>query len=318
MNPLEFDPSEYHTIITVTRGVTTEQYHMLKEHKVFIVAFTCGNSFMHHLEDFVRGPSQPGITTYIGRKNLCDELWLIPSYAHSLEYMSLIRGKPTYIIPHLWGPQIVLETAMKWFKIPESDLLYNYANHCGKRKIDLIILEPNMAIFKTCWVPILAGEKLFIEDPDIIENIYAFNFPTHNNSYEMTDNLLCEKKIRKFKRLAIPEVLAHFNKKDSFPVIVSHQTLNSLNYLYYEALYYGWPLVHNSPDLDGCGYYYPENNIGACAEAIKKAYTFHNRTSKEYLEKGRAYLKRVDPFDAEMLRTWDGMISTGVANSLAS
>jgi hypothetical protein len=91
-----------------------------------------------------------------------------------------------------------------------------------------------------------------------------------------------------------------------------------LNYLYYEALYYGWPLVHNSPDLDGCGYYYPENNIGACAEAIKKAYTFHNRTSKEYLEKGRAYLKRVDPFDAEMLRTWDGMISTGVANSLAS
>lgn len=316
-NELEFDASEFHTIVTVTRGVSQEEYDMFKKHKINVVSFQCGNNFMHHLEDFVRGRANPHVTTYIGRGSPCDELWLIPSYEHSLEYVSLIRGKPTYIIPHLWSNIIIAETAANRFKMPESDLIYNYANHPGK-KINILILEPNMAIFKTCWVPLLAGEKLFIENEGLLDNVYAFNFPTFDSSYSMTDNLLSDKKIRKFKRLAIPEILAHFNKEDSFPVIVSHQILNSLNYLYYEALYYGWPLVHNSPDLDGCGYYYPENNIGACAEAIKKAYRFHNRTAKEYLDKGRAYLKRVDPLDPDMIRTWDGMISEGVSRSLAA
>ena len=316
-NPLDFDPNEYHTIITVTRGISREEYVLLKEAKVHVVAFVCGNTLMHNLEDFVRGLATPGVTTYIGKDSQCDEIWVIPSYKHSLEYLSLIRGKPSFIIPHLWSPQLLIENMNRLLKRPEIDLFFDYTKHTSE-KIDILIMEPNVALFKTSWIPIVAAEKLHTINKDIIDNVYAFNFPTHNNSYNMTDNLEISKckKLRHFKRLPVTDVFVHFNQKNTFPVIVSHHMLNGLNYLYYEALYYGWPLVHNSVELEDCGYYYPENDLSACADAIMKAYTIHNKTLASYIDKAHKYLKRVDPLDKDMGVIWDGFIKAGISKSL--
>jgi hypothetical protein len=316
LNPLEFDPSEFHTIITVTRGVTKDEYHMFKKANVFVVAFTCGNTLMHHMEDFVRGPLHKSTTTYIGKNSLCDEIWVIPSYAHSLEYISLTRAKPAYIVPHLWSPQFISETVVRFNKKTKEDLVYDYAKHTGT-KIDILIVEPNVALFKNAWIPIMAAEKLHTMRPDLIENVYVFNFPEHTNSYNMIDNLSVGSKIRKFKRLPMPDIMTHFNDKRTFPVFLCHHILNSLNYVYYEALYYGWTLVHNSDDLDGCGYYYPENDLTACANAILNAYDNHNKNVELYTEKAREYLKRVDPLDPEVGKIWNGLINCGISKTIA-
>jgi hypothetical protein len=312
-NPLEFDASEFHTIITVTRGLILSEYEMFKKQKIHVVSFVCGNQIMHHLEDFVRGPY--GSSTYVGKNAYCDEAWLIPSLADSLEYVSLIRGKPTFVIPHLWSPQFLSENFTMRYKKPDSELFYKQFHH-NDAKIDIIILEPNLYVLKTAWIPLLAAEKLHITDNERIENAYVFNFPKHDSSYKMTDNLCIQKKIRYFKRLSMPEIISYFNEKKTFPVIVCHQIYNSLNYLYYEALHYGWPLVHNSPDLEGCGYFYPENNISACSAAIMDAYKNHNKNYELYIEKAHKYLKRVDPFDETVGKIWNGYINSGISKNI--
>lgn len=313
-NPLEFDASEFHTIITVTRGLFSSEYEMFKKEKVHIISFVCGNQIMHHIEDFVRGPYNSNNSTYVGKGAVCDEIWLIPSLADSLEYVTLIRGKPTFLVPHLWSPKFIAEFTKLKFNKTESELFYKYVNHTGK-KIDILILEPNIYVLKTAWIPIVASEKIHINNKELLENVYVFNFPKHENSYKMTDNLEIKSKLRFFKRLTMPEILTHFNEKKTFPIIVSHQIFNSLNYLYYEALYYGWPLVHNSPELDGCGYYYPGNNLSACADAIIDAYKNHNKNYTLYLEKAHKYLKRVDPFDEDVGKIWNGYIDEGISKS---
>ena len=40
-------------------------------------------------------------------------------------------------------------------------------------------------------------------------------------------------------------------------IILSHQLKCELNYLYFEALYLGLPLLHNSPMISEYGYFYP-------------------------------------------------------------
>lgn len=314
VDPLTFNASEFHTIITVTRGLFLSEYTMFKKEKVHVISFVCGNQIMHHLEDFVRGPYDPSSSTFVGRGAVCDEVWLIPSLADSLEYVSVIRGKPTFIVPHLWSPQLIAEFTSVKFKKSESDLFFNYINHSSK-KIDILILEPNLFVLKTAWIPIIASEKLNLSNKELIKNVYVFNFPKHDNSYKMTDKLEIKGKIRHFKRLSIPEILTHFNEQKSFPIIVSHQIFNNLNYLYYEALYYGWPLVHNSPDLDGCGYYYPGNDISACVNAIMNAYNNHNKNYDLYVEKAHKYLKRVDPLDKDVGKIWNGYINDGISKS---
>jgi hypothetical protein len=89
-----------------------------------------------------------------------------------------------------------------------------------------------------------------------------------------------------------------------------------LNYLYYEILYFGYPLVHNSPDLDGCGYYYPEHNLSKCVEQILLAYKSHNKNALTYIDKSREYLKRVDPLDPDVCKRWDQMFNSVIAKNI--
>jgi hypothetical protein len=163
-----------------------------------------------------------------------------------------------------------------------------------------------MAVLKNAWIPMMACEKLHLENPDLFEFIFVFNYPDSNYAWGMADSLTIDKdkKLRRFNRLALPEILLKFNEDQAMPIILSYQLNNTLNYLYYEALYYGYPLVHNSPDLDGCGYYYPEFNLTKCCEQIMNAYILHNDNFEDYNKKAKKYLKRVDPFDKDVHKIW--------------
>lgn len=308
-----FDPSEYHTIITVTRGMLESHFNMLKENKVRVISFICGNSLMQHMEDFVKGESAPGVSTGIGLKACADEIWVIPSYEHSLDYLRVTKNVSSlYIVPHLWSNTFIAETCLLYDKKPDVELVYDYSKHVNK-KLTILIMEPNLALFKNAWIPIIACEKLNRLYPDLIENVFVFNYPKHNISYNMTDNLSLGKKLRKFNRLPMSEIMLHFNNNKSFPIILSYQILNGLNYLYYEALNYGWPLVHNSTELDGCGYFYPNEDITKCVDAIMTAFNTHNHTANTYLEKAHQYLKRVDPLGDENKKIWSQLIDHGIA-----
>jgi len=317
LDPLVFTPSDYHTIITVTRRISSELYELLKRTKVGVVALVCGNNYVYDQEEFLKG-MKDGTTTYMGQSRNIDEQWLIPSYHHALEYVEMIRKKPAFLVPHLWSPEIIRHYSPVAIKQPESSLFYDIAKRKTK-KINVIILEPNANMFKTAWMPIVASEKVYMDFPDLLEFVYVFNFPSHDHAYRMTDSFSLGPKLRKFQRKSVAEIMYFFNNQsDCTPVFVSHQYLNSLNYLYYELLYYGFPLVHNSPDLDGCGYFFPENDIKKCVDQIVYAYTHHDKNVETYRERAAAYLKRVDPLDTGVQKTFDQMIVASIVkNSIA-
>ena len=313
-NPLFFDPSEYHTIITVSRSIGAELSALCRKHKVALIAFICGNTIMHDQEDFVRG-SRGGVSTFIGKgASNVDELWVIPEYKHSLSYLETVRNKPAFIVPHLWDPCILFTNALNQFKKSESVLKYNITRHHGK-KIEIFIMEPNLALFKNSWIPLVACDKLHKAHPDLIEFVFAFNFPDNSHANNMADNLGLGAKVRRFKRLSMPNVLSYCTGRNTIPIFVSYQVNNSLNYVYYELLRCGYPLVHNSPDLDGCGYYYPEFNIDECISQILYAYKHHNNNIETYIEKGKEYLKRVDPYDKDVCTIWNQLINRAIVNS---
>jgi len=251
-------------------------------------------------------------TSFIGSEIQLDEQWLIPSYHHALDYMEILRKKSTFIVPHLWSPEIIREYSPRVIKQPESSLFYKIEKR-KQNKINIVVLEPNQNLFKTAWTPIIASEKLFIDNPDLVDCVYVFNFPSHEHAYRMVDGLSLGSKLRKFERKSVAEIMYFFNNQcDSTPIFVSHQVLNSLNYLYYELLHYGFPLVHNSPDLGGCGYFYPENNIKACVEQILYAHKHHDKGVETYKERGNEYLKRIDPLNPGVQKTFDQMITASI------
>lgn len=309
IDPLLFDVTKYSTIITVNSSVDQRMYTYLKEHKIFVAGLICGNNMMIDLEDFIHGPHKPGRTSFMGKTRPVDDLWIIPCYYFATEYVSLIRGKPSRIVPHLWAPSLVEETAKMYLKSDES-LHYNLKNHVSK-KIDILIVEPNLNFYKSAWIPIIACEKLHQTHPELINNIYVFNCPKHEQISHMFDNLTVGPKIKRYARLKISEIMAHFNKQKTMPIIVSHTILNELNYTYYEALHYGWPLVHNSSLLEDCGYKYTDNSFVECATMILNAYENHNKTLIQYNDKSKLFLERVNPFNSEVQLVFKELIIEG-------
>ena len=311
-NELIFDPNEYFMIMTVTRSIGQQMYDILKKHKIAVIAFICGNNLMMDLEDFVRG-SRNNQTSFVGRGQLTDELWVIPSFSHSLDYLEICRGKPAYTIPHLWSPDILRDNFLLFYKRDNDSLLhYNLENHAGK-KIAIVVLEPNMALLKSCWIPYVAAEKIELTQPDILAQVWLFNFPEVTRAWNMVDNMTVRKKARIFKRLTIPEILVYFNTQtDIMPIFVSHQVLTELNYLYYELLYYGYPLVHNSTMLEGCGYYYPQHDIIKCSQAILHAHKHHNKNLATYKDNADAFINKIHPLNDEMAKVWTQMMNESV------
>jgi hypothetical protein len=304
----KFDPSDYFLVMTVTRSMDKTTYQMFKDAGVSVCAFICGNCIMFDQEDFCRGSR--GQATFIDSNSKSDELWIIPSFWSSHEYLETIRRIPAKVIPHLWSPEIIREFTPKIYKQPESKLFYDKSKHIGK-KINILILESNMALLKNAWVPMVACEKLHQQYPDLIEHVYVFNYPKEDLAWQMGDSLTLDrdKKLRRFCRLSFPEILLHFNSLDAMPVFLSYQVHNTLNYLYYETLHYNYPLVHNSPDLDKCGYFYPEFNIGKCVEKILEvSVSFHDDLDKHAI-KNKKYLKRVDPLDPDVGKIWNQRIN---------
>lgn len=311
-----FNPLEYYIIVTTTVNVSDEVYSLLKSNKVCVIALVCGNKYVQDQEEFATGGDK--VKTFLGQRRNIDEQWVIPLYNNFVEYMELIHKKPTFVVPYMWSPEIVKMNAQIHLRKSESVLFYNTSNRKSK-KINLIIVEPNLNCYNSAWLPIIAAEKLHIKHPDLIHAVYVFDFPSHNHAHQITNTLTVASKIKQFARLTMGEIMDFFNNQsEHMPVIVSHQILNSLNYLYYEMLYYGYPLIHNSSSLEECGYKYSEQNVTECVEQILHAVAHHDKQLHVYTNKVKKYLNSVDPYNTTVQKAFDKMITSSIEREKTS
>jgi hypothetical protein len=77
--------------------------------------------------------------------------------------------------------------------------------------------------------------------------------------------------------------------------LISHHWENAQNYVYYEALYGGYPLIHNSTLLGGCGYRYTDFDCEDGALALRQAFAAHDASLADYRGAAHAFLATLDP-----------------------
>jgi len=90
-------------------------------------------------------------------------------------------------------------------------------------------------------------------------------------------------------RFSVYEYMAYYGD-----CIVSHHWENGQNYLYYEALYGGYPLIHNSEFIRDLGYFYPDFDCQAGGEAFIRAFETHDKNLANYNAKAAEFLKTLD------------------------
>jgi len=218
-----------------------------------------------------------------------DAVWTLPQYEHSCkDYFELTARAPVRFLPHLWTP-FFLDKGIA--RLPKN---VRWGYQPGKPRWRVCCFEPNVCMVKTCFIPMLSCEEAYRADPAFLECMRVLNtlhMKEHTQFLHFARTLdIVNHGLTTFEaRFPVYEYMAHFGD-----CVISHQWENAQNYVYYEALYGGYPLVHNSPLLKDYGYYYPEFDCQEGGRALLRAFEQHDRHLPEYQENAKALLAQLD------------------------
>ena len=90
--------------------------------------------------------------------------------------------------------------------------------------------------------------------------------------------------------------------------LVCHQILNPLNYIYLDAAYMGYPVLHNAPLCKDLGYYYEGSNTVEGAKQLNNILKNHDNNIDEYNERNDKVLWRYYADNPELVGAYDKLI----------
>lgn len=287
------DFSKYHCILLGSLVLTYEGTNIpyinnLVSYKVPIINLICGNVFILHQEEFVFDTHHI-IANYI--QDYVTEYWVMEMYDYSIDYVRMLSGKPTRLVPYTWDIDIIKSYIEKndVFKTPDRTI--------DNTKINLLLFEPNMSIHKNALVPLLICEEYYRQNPDRVNKIYAFCSDkikeTLNPKFLQHLSIVRDSKLEMYGRIIMPYIVDVIEKNNPFlNVVVSYNLLNRLNFLHLEMFYLGIPIVHNCEPFKDNGYHFNDFELMNAVTKIELARTTFNK--KDYLAQCRTHI--IDEF----------------------
>lgn len=276
-------------VIVIGAAIDANTATRLKEKGTKIINYKGGNGIIISMEAIIAHPPRPG-ERYFDR-SFYDAIWMTPQHIHTYKsYCETIYRCQVFEVPQIWQP-IFLEARFGSLQKP-----FGYRPGSAKKRIG--ILDPNITVMKTSHMPMLVCEAAYRQRPELFQAVYVTNAIHLQNHLHFTSfanrlKLTQDKLLTVEPRFVTADFLAHHAD-----AVVTHHWENGLNYLYYDVLNGGYPLVHNSEFLQDYGYYYESFDAESGADALLRALSTHDRNYARYCEKSRELLMRVNAISA--------------------
>lgn len=282
-------------LIEMSSSLSEEWVQAFRARGSRIVTYCVGNDYVIDAERLAFQLPHARLIPQVPR----DAVWTLEEYRKTCRpyYETLFRA-PVSILPHLWAPHFLNRQ--------QTRPMPAYQPAQGRWRI--AIVEPNLCMVKTSHVPMLACECAHRQDPDALQAVVVFNsqhlashpvFQPFAHSLDIVRHGL----VRFAGRSPMYEILG-----EQADALVCHQWENAQNYVYYEALYGGYPLIHNSPLLQDCGYRYQEFDCAEAGRVLLHAMATHDAQLDDYIRRARRYLQQLDPSFPETVQAYTAAI----------
>lgn len=213
-----------------------------------LVSYIAGNAMIMNLEAVANGRDIGETPSEVG----FDAVWITPQHMETnASYAAMTRTAAVHEAPHIWHPSCLIRSIDTF-----GANAFFWQNRQPDDRWRIGVFDPTINVVKTFHLPLLVCEEAERRDPDLIDRVLLFSakrFIGNPHFEELINTLDLGKKGKIFAegRHPLPSVLgAHLD------AVVTHQWQNNLNYLYWDVLYSGRPLIHNAPALADAGYYY--------------------------------------------------------------
>jgi len=231
-----------------------------------LVSFVAGNVMAFNLETLAHGRSAGEVVV----KHGFDAVWIIPQHWHMCRTYCAITSSPNvHEVPVLWDPVFLHQSAALMRKNP-------FWREPEDGKFTLGCFDPSINVLKTFHMPLLVSEEAWRTDSSRIDKLLLFSMLKFKESKHVKDMIL-NTDIGKAGRISLEDrhPLIHV-MGSNVHAVVTHQWENNRNYLYYEILYLGWPLIHNVPSLIDAGYHFRDFDPADGGRVLTEALRGHS------------------------------------------
>lgn len=255
-----------------------------------IVTMYVGHTYTGQAENPIFGRS--GGSAFIGTP--WHEIWTLPQHMKtSGPMLRTLSRVPVHEVRHIWSP-LFLQT--------QIDLSQRNGHSFGfqpkKSGWRIAIFEPNISVVKCSFIPMLLCDQAYREKREAVDLMMVMNtfhmkdHPTFNR-LALNLDLTRDSKASYEPRLSFVDCMAQ-QKMDA---VVAHQWECGLNYAYYDTLYGGYPLIHNSEFLQAAdmGFYYPGFEAIQGAKALLSAWEQEPGYWDKYRGRAAVYLQKLAP-----------------------
>jgi hypothetical protein len=280
------------------RAINPEMLDRLHAHGGRLVSYVAGNVMVMNFEQLACDVAH-GDNVF---RRYFDACWVTPQHWHTCRaYLTMTRSEVTRIAPHVWDAHCIRAFSFGSQKNP-------YYRKPADNKWRLGCFDPSVNVVKTFHYPVLVADRAYRTDPSLISGMMLFSAEKikadeHVQQFINAMDLGRKGLITAEGRHAIINVMG-----PHIQAVVTHQWQNNLNYLYWDVLYLGWPLIHNSTEFEDVGYYYPEFDAGAGGEVLVHALRTHDETFAENRRKVFDLLWRFSVDNPEVQATYTDLI----------
>jgi hypothetical protein len=231
-----------------------------------LVSYMAGNSAVMNFESvFLDGPAanRGSVVSPDG----FDAVWITPQHMRMNAGIARMTSEHVEEAPHIWAP-VAAEHAC-------TSMGTNPVFQGRPEKWSLATFDPNINVVKSFHIPLLVAEAAHRKYPEDIRRMMLFctehlKGRPHFESSIAALSLGAASKVTSEGRHGIVAMLGR-----EVDAVITHQWENDLNYLYWDVLYFGYPLIHNSSRIKDAGYYYPDFDPAAGGEALIEAIEGH-------------------------------------------
>lgn len=253
---------------------------------------------------------------YTRNAGTVSNVWISPHFFDTDRYFFETQYDCEAVVgPYVWDPRFI-QHHIDIFKSKDANETGLY-KPSGKLEKRLSTMEPNINMVKTSVVPIVTTERLYRKSPETLDKLSVFcgdGIKKKTDMVNFVKELDSYKAGKMFFEARYPIVWTLLKHTD---IVLCHQHQCALNYLYLDAAWMGYPVVHNSEYMKELGWYYEGNDVEKAAEYLKNiAYNFdsENHQNEEYIKKSRVFAYRYMIDNPENIRGYEKLIDKAMNN----
>ncbi len=245
-----------------------------------LVSYMAGNSLVMNFESvFLEGAASARGS--VASPDGFDAVWITPQHMHMNAGVTAMTAGPVEEAPHIWAPVAIGHAITSMGISP--------AWKGRPKQWSLATFDPNINVVKSFHIPLLVAEAAHRQEPDQIRRMMLFcsEHLKGRPHFESSISHLSLGKAGKVTAEGRHGIVAMLGRE--VDAVITHQWENDLNYLYWDVLSLGYPLIHNSSRIKEAGYYYPDFDPASGGKALLDALANHRGQRDQDAEAVWAY-----------------------------